>query len=385
MKRNENMKKVGIMSMQRIFNYGSFLQAYGLKELVREIDPNIDVKYIDYMPGSVLVIDGMQTSGKIGKTLRKLKNELLGKASISNKLKYINHKRTYAKRFFPLLEINDRDYSTNVDIQIIGSDEVFNCIQANINVGYSRDLFGHGSNAKKIVSYAASFGNTTMSKIQQYGVEEEISGDLSKFDAISVRDRNSMSIVEELIGARPSVNIDPALAYDFMRKEDKIPKNRLYSAKYMIVYGYSNRFSAHENDIIKKFSKENGLKVLCFGGVHACCDVFIDCNPFELLSYFRDAEYVLTDTFHGTIFSIINKKKFITLIRKSSNNSYGNEEKLRFLLDLFNLSYRGIGEIENQEILDGMLEKEIDYSDVFRILEEQRSKSKSYLKKVING
>ncbi len=83
---------------------------------------------------------------------------------------------------------------------------------------------------------------------------------------------------------------------------------------------------------------EIGASILCFGGVQECCDRFIDCDPFELLAYFRDAEAIITDTFHGTIFSIINNQPFGTIIRSSVGHGYGNEEKLGFLLDTFGLA-----------------------------------------------
>src|SRR5699024_454633 len=101
---------------------------------------------------------------------------------------------------------------------------------------------------------------------------------------------------------------DPVLAYDFMTLEKKIPSKKLYDEKYIIVYGYSGRLSDDENQVLKQYAKEKQLKILCFGGVQGCCDEFIDCDPFELLAYFRDAEFILSDTFHGSIFSIINRK-----------------------------------------------------------------------------
>lgn len=66
-------------------------------------------------------------------------------------------------------------YRSKVDVLIIGSDEVFNCIQNNRDVGYSMELFGKSNRAKRLISYAASFGNATYDKLQQYGVCDELS------------------------------------------------------------------------------------------------------------------------------------------------------------------------------------------------------------------
>ncbi|MCE2266893.1 hypothetical protein GPX15_05810 [Streptococcus thermophilus] len=85
-----------------------------------------------------------------------------------------------------------------LDCLIVGSDEVFNCIQKNPNVGYSLELFGKDNNAKRLISYAASFGNTTLDKLQAYAKDREISTYLKRFDAISVRDSNSGEIVKKI-------------------------------------------------------------------------------------------------------------------------------------------------------------------------------------------
>lgn len=99
------------------------------------------------------------------------------------------------------------NYTPQLDYLVIGSDEVFNCVQKNRNVGYSPELFGEGNNAKRLISYAASFGNTTLEKLDKYKKKDEIASLLKKFDAISVRDSNSGKIVESLTGRFPTITL----------------------------------------------------------------------------------------------------------------------------------------------------------------------------------
>lgn len=376
------MKKIGIMSMQRIYNYGSFLQAYGLKKMVESTSDNINVTFIDYLPGKPLVLSNKKESKGIRRVLNKIKEYNEVNTSFINKLKFFNHKRTYAKRFFPLLNIKERITDTeNLDVLIIGSDEVFNCVQANTNVGFSLDLFGGNSKSKRLISYAGSFGNTNWEKLTQYGIQNELSRCFKKFNGVSVRDENSLSIVKKLGSTNPQINIDPVLAYDFM-SDGSIPQNRLFPNKYIIVYGYSGRFTQDENNMIKEFAKQNAFKILAFGGVQECCDEFLDVNPFELLAYFRDAEFVITDTFHGTIFSIINNISFITLIRKSEKSNYGNEEKLGFLLKQMELEERSIvtdSKGMNKSKFTDLLTSPINYIKTNEILKKERIKSFEYI------
>ena len=322
------MVKVGILSMQRIANYGSFLQAYGLKSILEEL--GCQVEFVDYHVGKTLIPSrgGTGVTRRISKVLEALR----GGAPLKEKLKFIKYKKDYAKNYYPYLGISENmNYAPNLDLLVIGSDEVFNCVQDNTNVGFAPELFGEGNNAKRVITYAASFGNTTLEKLEKYNVKNEVAAWLKKLDAISVRDANSGSVVKALIGNEPQYNLDPVLAYDFIGKCKSIP-DTVPDTNYMILYGYSGRFSKDECKYIRDYANRKGLKILCIGGVQDACDKFIDCDPFTVIAYFINAECVVTDTFHGTILSIIANRKFATLIRKSVGTEYGNEEKLIDLL-----------------------------------------------------
>jgi hypothetical protein len=377
------LQSVGIMSMQRIYNYGSSLQAYCLRRLIESLAREVRVSFVDYVPGSVLVKNGAakHSTSMLGRAMSKVVEYNEVGARLSDKVRFFNHKRTYGKRNFPILGIpQGPNYDLNLDVQVIGSDEVFNSVQHNTNVGYSRDLFGHRSSARRVISYAGSFGNTTLEKIETFGIRRDLEEDFAKFADISVRDRNSAQIIEALTGRMPVINVDPTLAYDIMGLEDRIPPERQHDGKYLVVYGYSGRLSQEENKHLKEYARAAGLRILCFGGVQECCDEFVDCNPFELLAYFRDAEAVLTDTFHGTIFSIINQRPFGTIIRRSSGHAYGNEEKLGFLLKTLGLSCQRVTEITQ---IAEILGQEIDYRSVNETLVRERTRSFQYLASTI--
>lgn len=369
------MSKVGILSMQRILNYGSFLQAYGLKKILEDLGCN--VVFVDYRPGECLVPPngGRGVFRKISKGLEVLKY----KASLKDKIAFIKYKNNYAENNYHYLEIDQRmNYTPELDLLVIGSDEVFNCVQNNTNVGFSLELFGEGNRAKRLISYAASFGNTTLSKLERYKVKDKIAECLSGFDAISVRDANSGEIVTELTGIVPEYNFDPVLAYDFMERCKEIPP-RITETKYMILYGYSGRFTKSECEKIKLYAAEKGLKIFCIGGLQSCCDKFIDCSPFQVLAYFRDAECVVTDTFHGTIMSVITHNNFVSIVRKSG---YGNAEKLTDLLKRLHLESRMTDDVGK---LSQMLSFPIDYDETDNIIQKERRHTYQYLENQIKS
>lgn len=369
------MKKVGIMSMQRIANYGSFLQAYALKQLIEELD--CKVEFVDYHVGQPVIDEKSDSNNKYLRKLKKGFETFSYKAPLSHKISFIRYKQSFSKKYLSLLGITDEmNYNPKLDCLVIGSDEVFNCIQKNANVGYSLELFGKNNNAKKLLTYAASFGNTTLDKLKKYKKDVEIAELLRKFDLISVRDANSGKIVEKLTDKVPVYNLDPVLTYDYMNCCDKIPDLSI-NEKYLILYAYSGRISNDEAEWISKYAKKKNLKVYAIGGIQKCADCFIDCSPFEVLSYFENAEEVITDTFHGSIFSVITHRPFTTLVRQSVGNDYGNEEKLSDLLKRLNLENRMTTNVADVASIN---KEKIDFDKVDEFLKKQRLLAIEYLK-----
>ena len=200
---------------------------------------------------------------------------------------------------------------------------------------------------------------------------------LNCFDELSVRDENSKEIVKILSDKEPQLHLDPVLIYDFVGKCNNIPEN-VAEDKYMILYGYSGRFNKNECKEIKKYAKRKGLKIFCIGGVQDACDKFIDCNPFQVIAYFQHAECVVTDTFHGTILSVITHQKFVSIIR---NIGYGNTEKLNDLLIRLQLTHRKISDLNR---LWEKLSEDIDFEKVDYIIKQERLRSYNYLKKEVD-
>lgn len=368
-----NKKKVGILSMQRIANYGSFLQAYALKSILEELGAN--VQFVDYHIGKTIM---SSSNNKVKHKLKKVIEVLKVKTKLVNKIRFINYKRNYAKRYYPYLGITNKlNFNPNLDLLVIGSDEVFNCVQDNTNVGLSPELFGQNNNAARVISYAASFGNTTYSKLKKYKITSLIGKWLKEFDNISVRDENSKNIVDRLISVNSNINLDPVLIYDFF-KNKKIPPKKINQHKYILVYGYTGRFSNKECKKIEVYARKKGLKIYCIGGIQECCDKFINCNPLEVMRYFKEADCIVTDTFHGTIMSIVTHSVFVSIVRKQG---YGNSEKLEDLLNRLSLKDRELNNIDN---FDELINKKVFYDKVDRIIKKEREKSYEYLKKQLS-
>lgn len=376
--------RIGIMSMQRIGNYGSFLQSYSLKKCLENMGHTVE--FVDYHVGmckTERIVN--QNSNKFwGRSaylqFRRIGSNLLGvfskeqrkRLKIAKQVKEYNE--SFEKYCFSLLGINEKkNYLPNVDLLIIGSDEVFNCLQSNPEVGYSLELFGKDNRAKRVITYAASFGNTTYERLKQMKVEQEIARYLEKLNNISVRDKNSYSIIKKLVKRESDKHLDPVFIYDYSEETSM----NIQEHDYIIVYAYGNRIREEEAKYIVEFAKKYNKKIICLGMYQSFCDKYIPALPFEMLAYFQHADYVVTDTFHGTVFSIKFKKQFAVFVRETKENTYGNAEKLRDLLSTFDLKER---EILSVKELESILVKKLDRKKIEEKISVETERSLEYLR-----
>lgn len=360
--------KVGIISMQRVPNYGSYLQAYGLKQIIEGLGH--DVGFIDYKEGTPVV-----PFSKAAQIKYKILN-LNGVLAANDWFKYTilgkkNFVYEYRMRYLKDLGIGYKKKADHADAVVIGSDEVFNCLQAGFNVGFSPMLFGCGVPAEKVISYAASFGYTNLNGLNQYGVKQQVAAYLEKLNDISVRDENSKEIVYALTGRQPETNLDPVLIADY-----KLSEIDTSFGEYVILYTYKTReYSESEKTQIKEFCRKNKKKLISIGNAQNWVDMQIHASPLELLAYFRKADFIITDTFHGSVFSIKYNKCFATMIREN------NRQKLTDLLMRLKRHDRIIQSFEDLQM---MYEKPIDYHETNEIIMMEKEHTLSYLRRNLN-
>ena len=365
------MKQIGIISMQRVVNHGSFLQAYGLKKTIERVVPGAVCEFIDLKMAGERKALTIYPKTFLFK-MKCLGYKIFGYNDAYNEIKTIWHDRDYKsvylneiKKYLNITE--EQNNKTNYDSVVVGSDEIFNCTQEDVWWTDPMFLFGEGVESSNIISYAASFGFTTKERLNDFNLYDRVRGNLKKFHSISVRDDNSFKLVEELTGEKPYKNIDPVLVYDF-EKEVKNPNIK----NYMIIYQYTNRIK--DKDIInqiKEFAKKNNLKIISVFGYCAWADKNIVCTPFEAMGYIKNADFVVTDTFHGCVMATKFNRPFAAFTRDSNYN------KMFDLLKTFNLQGHII---KDGEGVEDILSRDTDWDKVNSIIKEQQKFSCEYLK-----
>lgn len=359
--------QIAILTFQRAYNYGTVFQAYALQCVLKDLS-NGCVKIIDY---ECPYINNVYRPTRLDR-----RNNSLSKAL----LKAVLQSPTKIRRFFKfnrfvenLLcltrkvdDVSIKSLNDEYDFFIVGSDQVWNDDLTNSDRVFYLDFV---SDRKKKFAYSASFGFPTLRETRM----KEISGFIRDFSKVSVREDSAAKIVFECREEYPPITLDPTLLVD-SSVWSQLARNVSVNGKYILIYTVQPPVQLI--DFAFRLREKTGLKIIYLNdqirkikGIQYKKGV----SPEEFLGYFKDAEYVLSNSFHGTVFSIIFKKKFFVELSTKTQTNIRSEDLLKHL----DLSSRSELNIEN-------IEKPINWTEVDKRLDDLRSYSIGYLQQIIN-
>lgn len=364
------MKRIVLTTFFKAEHYGAVLQAYALQSVLQDKGFYVEIlNYRDY------AIENKCRPVKLKR------NEFYSflRACISFLLFYKKNK-TRHKNFIQFqklyLQIGKTEYWSvesikenppRADVYITGSDQVWN---TEITKGIS-DVYTLHFGAENIqrISYAASIGGVQIRTEDEKALQEK----LKKINSLSVREKTAKKALEKLLPEKTiTVTLDPVLLRTKEKWEEDLTDLKKNKEKYILTY------QIEENKEYKKtvndLSLKTGLKVIDFKKWKRYANelycAYTD-GPLEFINLIRHAEYVITNSFHGTVFSIIFHKKFWVF----PNCQTGS--RITDLLDLLNISDRTIYAYD--EFLLKKYNQNIDYERVDTILEKERAKSLEWL------
>ncbi len=255
------------------------------------------------------------------------------------------------------------------DVYISGSDQLWNCglTEGEFDAAYFLK-FGQEKTGRMTYSVGTNFT----------GLEhpEEVLKNLVKdIDFISIRENKWRSVLEKATGENKEIHtdLDPTLLLDKSDYESKIP-NMTKTEPFILTYSMPNETQKQINNGARLLSKELGMKVIDIcgnpNGMNKKADDNRICGPDEFLWYIKNADYVLTNSFHGTAFSLIFEKQFMVIPHSATGN------RATELLDKVGLTsrYKKI----TAEAVDEM-QTPIDYTAVRERINELRGESVNYL------
>lgn len=353
--------KIGILTHHFIANFGAFLQAFALQEVIKKEFPHDEVIIINYIDLKHFIINNAgwfrfyPSKENINIWLQKIH---LPYTFYKNRHKYMN----LSKTCYSCNAIN----RLNLDVIIIGSDEVWNFKDSKSG---SAIKFGEGIKCNQLISYAPSVGNSTIeNKLPNY----VISG-IKRFKAISVRDNLGEQLVKYITGKIPLKVLDPTFLIDLHEEKVILPK------KNYILFYYAEHLPLNIKQQIYSYAREHDIAIYGAGETDKIYTaVTVNLTPFQWVSMFKNALFVITGTFHGVALSIENKKQFKIYLTQKNRIAKVND-----LLKTFAIENRNIG---NDFIFD--LERqshEINYEKVEKIIKEKKSQSISFLRTAISG
>ena len=358
------MKKVGIVTFHQALSYGAKLQAYALQKFLEYNGVENDI--IDYtchfMYTRLIRPIRVGNKHKLKSFVRSLIT--MRQTGIDRK-KSVEFRNKYMKLSRPFDADNIKEASDEYSAFIAGSDQVWSptC------VGFDPVYFLNFAKPEQKYSYAASIAVKELPADKK----DDYKRLLSDYQAFSVREESAAAIISELLGRESEVNIDPTLLLT-EQQWDKISKP-VVNDPYIFLFNVKK--SIHLIDYAKRLSKNTGLKIyyLQKERIHKVKGVtYLDpVTANEFVGLIKNAEYVCTNSFHGTAFSIIYKKKFAVEFEHQGGRNIRSEELLN------NLG------IKNHEIRKDFYpnpDKNVDWENVEKILSEHREKSKKYIEKI---
>lgn len=360
--------KVGILTFHNAFNFGAILQTYATSELVKSYGHEAEV--INYHNQAVdKYYDKYRFS--ISKLPRNIKYVI---AYLFSCFFFRRKERKYKLFIENFLNLSLHgfyepfDKLNGYDVVLIGSDQLWNKgITGGIDPIYW-GAFVLDKNSRK-VTWSVSMNDYDYSQDQLEQIQKYLNG----LDKISVREPKSRQFLSKLTDHPILVTLDPTLLISSEQWERicKPVNERNYIAMYA-VKDYDETY-----ECARIIAKEKGLKVIvikAYCGARLSKSLKQDCGPVEFLSYLYSANYVVTSSFHGTVFSILFKKDFTCVVPKGVENV-----RTESLLNSLGLSDR-IGNATSM-----MTSQSIEYNKVMDKLDLYKSDTYSFISDVLSG
>lgn len=360
-------KEISILTFWGVPNYGAFAQAYALNSILRTMQTEYSVNHIGYLHPEHKKLYFEKRPPRL-KRMRTILNPryywMWIKYLKNKKIEYPHFTADWDKIPHEVIETEKELEEKEWDIIFTGSDAIWEySVKA---FGDDIHLIGNNLNCHRLYAYAASFGDMDLKS----DFPNFVGQGLSNYHKISVRDEMSGKIVKHFTGAAPEIVLDPTLLWNF-KEDSNIPKP-MYE-NYILVYG--REFSDEMIKEIQEYARAHQLQIIGAGLAPEWCDLKLkDIGPLEWIGMFAKAEFVVTCTFHGLMFSInYNKKVLFNQVKYVANRS----ETL--LLDL------GLSKLYHENVtLKKILDYPWNYEEINKKLNAMRNDSRAVIEEMLH-
>lgn len=387
------MKKVALVTCYFQPNYGSQLQAYATQLIFDKLG----------VANETICIDGLQSEINSAKykyflsrvwDINTVKDKFATvKKVVAEKVAIDEHKQNMATRrdmfarFSQTMFKISKKYHSKDELHamahnyaafVVGSDQLW--LPSNIAADYYTLNFVPADVPK--IALSTSFGVSALPDKQA-----KLAGEfLKRLDHCSVREDSGKRLIKSVSDRDVPVVCDPTILFTADEWSEVIPQDRFIEEKYMFCYFLGN--NPEQRDFVRRVKAATGYKIIQLQH----CDEYIksdvsfpdfapyNVGPAEFVQLIRDAEYVFTDSFHASVFSLLNHKKFFTFRRYNNDGIVSTNGRLYSLLSLVEQNGRLL---RGDEDVATELAKEIDYTVVDTNLASLRAFTIDYIKNAL--
>jgi exopolysaccharide biosynthesis predicted pyruvyltransferase EpsI len=366
--------KICTITCHDVYNHGASLQAYALMKYLSNCGH--DVEIIDYKPDylsnhyKLLNINNPKWESNI------ITKSIYLILKVPGRILELKRKKAFDRFTARFLNKTKTRYKSNKELKgklpdaevfLCGSDQIWNTLHQN---GRDPAFYLDFVPKEKIkASYASSFATDIIEDKYKAMVQKRV----KRLDAVGVREKSGVKILRSL-DVNNAVNVvDPVFLFN--QEDWDLIGEREFKEKYILVYDFDD--NALIKEIALNISREKGYKIYSVnpGRLKYANRYFIYDGPETFVSLIRNAQFVIANSFHAAVFSIIYEKDFVIVNRNESINT-----RMRDLLDDLGLCNRLVDKNYNM----GQLLSKIDYSEPNEVLNEKIKLSKNYLFEVLN-
>ena len=382
------MKPIGLVTCYFHHNYGSVLQAYATEMIFKKMN----------IPFETIACKAPKTYMKSNRFIYLIKKLLIGDWKMAvGKIKIKYYRNKYPETFGQNYEVRNKCFENfihsffhlssihNTREELHRNANKYSAILVGSDQLWRTDSVEHGyytlewvpDHIKKI-AYSTSFGIT---KVPRFQIKKNQKF-MKRFDYMALREKSGCEIVYQLTGRKVDIVLDPTLLFTGEQWLHIQNKDAFIKEPYIFCYLLGN--NKDQRDFIRRFKQKTNLKIVALLHLDEYIpsdENFADITPYnvgpaEFLNLIRNAQYIFTDSFHCSVFSILYKKNFYTFSRFNNKAKQNTNTRIDNLLEITGLQNRKIS--SNQDIHD-ILNIKSDFLQTEKKLDDLRKQSFDYI------
>lgn len=379
-----NERKIGLVVVTN-HNYGSILQSFALQQAIRSIGCSTEI--VNYQEEKKAKIKRLQNFEYAISRVKIIYKQIMMRLVHPEQKRLLNERTNafrdfidgnfyFSKKCVKMASLTE--LATTYDVVLLGSDQVWHPLNYLMNfftLNFVPDEVKKGA-------YAPSFGVSCIPDAYKKAYSDYI----SRIDHVSCREMAGVKLIKELTGRDVPMVCDPTLLLTAKDWESCLSDRVKINEKYVFCYFIGD--NPNQREVVKEYAKEHGLKIVALLHIDeyiASDENYADYTPYnvgpaEFLYLVKNADCVMTDSFHASVFSLQFHREFYTFNRFENGNGNSTSSRIDSLLGTVNLMDR---KVRNGAMLNDLSTSEIDFDDVDERLKEFRASSEAYLKSIV--